>query len=73
MKKLIVTGIITLISIMALAALTYGQTSGHAGHAMPAAPGGSHRDGHGTGTRYDGRLLHGRSRHDGRPGHGGLG
>lgn len=38
MKKSIVTGIITLISIMALAALTYGQTSGHGGHALPAAP-----------------------------------
>jgi protein CpxP len=50
MKKLIVTGIITLISIMALAALTYGQTSGHGpGHAMPAAPGGSDGDGHGRG------------------------
>ena len=49
MKKIIVTGIITLISIMALAALTYGQTSGHAGHAMPAATGGSDKDGHGMG------------------------
>ena len=38
MKKVILTGIITLFSIMALAALTYGQTSGHAGHAVPAAP-----------------------------------
>jgi Spy/CpxP family protein refolding chaperone len=37
-KKVILPGIITLTSIMALAALTYGQTSRHAGHAMPAAP-----------------------------------
>ena len=49
MKKAIVTGIITLISIMALAALTYGQTSGHAGHAMPAAHSGSDKDDHGKG------------------------
>ncbi len=50
MKRLIVTGIITLISIMALAALTYGQTSGHGpGRAMPAAPGASLGDGHGMG------------------------
>ena len=49
MKKLIVSGIITLISIMALAALTYGQTSGHAGHAMPAVTGGSDKDGQGMG------------------------
>ncbi len=38
MNKLIVSGIITLISIMALTTLTYGQTSGHAGHVVPAAP-----------------------------------
>ena len=50
MKKVILTGIITLFSIMALAALTYGQTSGHGpGHAMPAAPGGSDGGGHGRG------------------------
>ena len=50
MKKVTLTGIITLFFITALAALTYGQTSGHGpGHAMPAAPGGSHGDGHGMG------------------------
>jgi Spy/CpxP family protein refolding chaperone len=38
MKKLIVSGIITLISIMALAALSYGQPSGPAsGHTRPGA------------------------------------
>jgi Spy/CpxP family protein refolding chaperone len=49
MKKAILSGIITLLSIMALAALTYGQTSGHAGHAMPAAPGGADKGGDGRG------------------------
>ncbi|MBI5583165.1 MAG: Spy/CpxP family protein refolding chaperone [Deltaproteobacteria bacterium] len=39
MKKFMLTGIIVLFSIMALAALTYGQTGGHAGHGQPAAPG----------------------------------
>jgi Spy/CpxP family protein refolding chaperone len=38
MKKLIVTGIITLLSMMTFAALTYGQSGGPGpGHAMPGA------------------------------------
>ena len=57
MKKLINTGIIALISIMALAALAYGQTSGHGpGQAMPGghgsgpmAPGGHGMSGPGMG------------------------
>ena len=48
-EKINRTGIIALIAIMALAALTYGQTTGHAGHPMPAAHGGSDKDDYGRG------------------------
>jgi len=37
MKRFMLTGIIVLFSVMALAALTYGQTGGHAGHGQPSA------------------------------------
>jgi Spy/CpxP family protein refolding chaperone len=75
MKKLIVTGIITLISIMALAALTYGQTSGHAGHAMPAATGESDKDGHGRGHgKMEGGCMGGHGKGSGMMGgHGMMG
>ncbi len=56
MKKLIVTGIIALFSIVALSALTYGQTSGHGpGHAMPGGHGSESMapGGHGSG---DGKM-----------------
>lgn len=56
MKKLIVTGIIALFLIMALTALTYGQTSGHGpGHAMPGGHGSESiaPGGHGSG---DGKM-----------------
>jgi Spy/CpxP family protein refolding chaperone len=39
MKKLLLNGLIVLFSVMTLAALSYGQTGGHAGHTQPAAPG----------------------------------
>jgi Spy/CpxP family protein refolding chaperone len=38
MKKFLLSGIIVLFAITVLAALTYGQTAGHAGHAQPGAP-----------------------------------
>jgi len=51
MKKVILTRIITLISIVVLTALTYGQTSVQAGHAVPVAagPGGQDHGGGGAG------------------------
>jgi Spy/CpxP family protein refolding chaperone len=61
MKKFMLTGIIVIFSIMALAALTYGQTGGHAGHNPPAAakpgpaaPGGHDHDGGGAGPAKGG-------------------
>lgn len=54
MKKIMLTGIMALFSIMALASLTYGQAGGHAGHTPPGAPapappGGQAHGGDGTG------------------------
>ena len=69
MKKLIVTGIITLLSMMTFAALTYGQSGGPGpGHAMPGAhdkdgPGMGH--GKMEGCCMGGHGMMGGPRHDG--------